>query len=94
MTDSARARENAKSVVGVDTPVRAIALSISSLPVTRAGADLPSPPPRDDGGSSRARDNAQSVVGVVQGRVFWIPAINKGAPACLAAEAQGYGIVV
>ena len=32
--------------------VRAIGRSISSLPVAGAGADLPSPPPRDDGGSS------------------------------------------
>jgi hypothetical protein len=44
---------------------RAIGLSISSLPVADAGADLPSPPPRDDGGSSarpRARgENAPNI---------------------------------
>ena len=38
--------------------VRAIGRSISSLPVAGAGADLPSPPPRDDGGSS-ARPRAR-----------------------------------
>ena len=65
MTGSSRVHGKTRRVRGAwETPVRAIALSISSVPVA-APALGHDPPPSDDGLLARARENAKSAWGVL-----------------------------
>jgi hypothetical protein len=70
------------------TPVRAIALSISSIPVAAPAPGPRPPPPADDGRLTRARENAESMSDAAQTPVRAIALSIRSVP--VAAPAPGH----